>query len=167
MFDLARILEAVTAVTEGRAATVTAKTPPLKGCTAVTAVTAQIGTNTTETSTNTKDSNPAPEPLSRVSIYDRNNRNNRTTSKDGGSAVTEGERPTVTTVTSTGTGTDTHGAKLVQLVRCGDCSKFMRNQDNPQAGIGTCKDGEPDRGRWPYYPLAVRVCEAFEDANHD
>ncbi len=62
---------------------------------------------------------------------------------------------------------DTYGGKLVALVRCGDCSKFIRNHNNPQAGIGTCKDGEPDRGRWPYFPLAMRVCDAFEGASHD
>lgn len=61
-----------------------------------------------------------------------------------------------------GTGRDGRGRTLPALVACGDCEHFRRNTMNPEAGIGTCQHGEPDQGRLPYYPAAVRVCKSFE-----
>lgn len=60
-----------------------------------------------------------------------------------------------------GTKRDNRGRALVPLVRCGDCTKFTRDPNNPQAGIGTCKDGEPDHSGRAYFPLVERVCGTF------
>ena len=64
-----------------------------------------------------------------------------------------------------GTGLDTYGRSLPLArasVTCGSCQHFQPNRDNPEAGIGACKLGEPDMGGWPYFPGCVRCCPAFE-----
>lgn len=99
MLDLARILARVTAVTEGRAPTVTAKTPPLQACTAVTDVTAEISKDAPRTAPDNQGPDAEPEMLSRKMSFDRNNRNNRTASSGAGFVVTEAETETVTAVT--------------------------------------------------------------------
>lgn len=99
MLNLSRILAAVTAVTEGRAPTVTAKSAPLLACTAVTAVTAENSKGATQPTTNQQDETPDPETFSRIPRFNRNNRNNRTPINHAGLAVTEVEPLTVTTVT--------------------------------------------------------------------
>lgn len=68
-------------------------------------------------------------------------------------------------VTGYGTGCDTYRRPLAPLVQCGECVNFIRNRDNFEAGIGTCKLGEPDLGGWPYFPGARRCCLAFEATN--
>lgn len=99
MLDLARILARVTAVTEGRAPTVTAKTPPLQACTAVTDVTAENSKDAPQHVNEGTEKADERQTLSRTLISNRNNRNNRTASSGAGFTVTEAETETVTAVT--------------------------------------------------------------------
>jgi hypothetical protein len=64
-----------------------------------------------------------------------------------------------------GTGLDAYGRSLPParaFVTCGSCANFQPNRDNPEAGIGACKLGEPDQGGWPYFPGARRCCPRME-----
>ena len=98
MLNLARLLAAVTAVTERRTPAVTTKTPPDKGCTAVTV---QSGTDHTHPAPSTESPTDAPsESLARVSSSNRTTRNSRTGVNDAGSAVTAAERGAVQAVTA-------------------------------------------------------------------
>lgn len=101
MLDLARILEAVTAVTDGRTAAVTPKAAPLQACTAVTAVTARMSKGVGEDPTpDHQDADQPLEVLARSSISNRTTRNSRTPSNGAGSAVTAPEVAAVTAVTT-------------------------------------------------------------------
>lgn len=51
-------------------------------------------------------------------------------------------------------------ARVVPLVRCGDCQHFEPDSVNPPAGIGRCRvDAAADRPPWPNAP---RRCDHFE-----
>lgn len=107
---------------------------------------------------------PSLKALALLAIERNNTRNNHATTPPKTAQQTPVFDDPFFAQFSDGNGTqhDNRGRALPALVRCGDCSKFICNQDNPQAGVGRCKDGEPDRGRLPYFPASVRACKAFE-----
>lgn len=162
MLDLARILAAVTAVTERPEAVVTPKDAPTLVVTAVTVVTAPKGDDATRRHTV---SESEPGAASRASRFDCNCRNCRNPSNGAPCAVTARTDSPVTAVT--GTGRTTWGAPLpppLPFVRCAECEHFRRNKDNPLAGVGRCRLGHPDGpGNMPQYPDAPRLCGSFRD----
>lgn len=87
MLNLARILAAVTAVSEGRAPTDTPKTAPEQAVTAVSVVTAENNKDAQHTAPDDQSTGLAAESLSRKKSLDRYNRYNRYTSNDAGSGV--------------------------------------------------------------------------------
>lgn len=154
MLDLPRILAAVTAVTEGRAPAVTAKTATEQACTAVTEVTAGISKGTTESAMPSQSqASHGPEGLTRVSSSNRTSRNSRTCVNHAGSAVTVAECEAVQAVTPEACAT------IVQLVTCETCRHFRPDPINPPAGVGTCAAGvgQLSIGR-ALHPMAVRRC---------
>lgn len=157
MLDLARILAAVTAVSEGCAPTDTAKTASEQAVTVVSVVSAENCKDVPRGAPDEQDADAGPEILSRKKSLDRYN---RYTSNDAGSRVSVPDAVTDTTDT-TGTGCDTYGHPLALLVQCGDCQHYIRNAMNADAGIGTCQLGEPDLGGWPYFPGARRCCVKY------
>ncbi len=169
MLDLARILAAVSAVSEPETATETPETQAGRGVSGVSAVSAEIGKNAEATTPN-RGQPTNGEGLARTSIYDRDNRDNRDTSNGAGFPVSAGALAPETTETPPsryGTGRTTWGAPLpppLPMVRCAECEHFRRNKSNPLAGVGRCRLGHPDGpGNLPQYPDAPRLCGSFRD----
>lgn len=99
MLDLARILAAVSAVSEGRAPTDTAKTAPEQAVSAVSVVTAENNKDAQHTAPDDQGAAAEHESLSRTLISNRYNRYNRYTSNDAGSGVSATKAATDTTDT--------------------------------------------------------------------